>query len=87
MKESGLRDKVIEEIDLIPEHKLSEIYDLVHYFRIGLQQSKEGANPIMKFAGCWQDMPDEEFTEFLEEIGQRRKHAFSGRRNNEAGID
>jgi hypothetical protein len=87
MKGSGIRDKVMEEIKLIPEHKLSEVYDLIHYFRIGLQQSKEDMDRIMKFAGCWQDMPDEVFSEFLEEIGQRRQQAFSRWRSSEAGID
>ena len=33
-----LQDQLIEEIKLIPEEKLAEIYDLIHYFRLGLKQ-------------------------------------------------
>jgi hypothetical protein len=33
----------------------------------------------MKFAGCWKDMPEKIFNEFLQDIGQRRKKAFSRR--------
>jgi len=31
-----VRDRLIEEIQLIPEEKLAEIFDLLHYFRLGL---------------------------------------------------
>lgn len=87
MGESAIRDKLMDEVKLIPEHKLSEVYDFIHYFRIGLQQFKENMGQIiqiMQFAGCWKDMPEEVFNEFLEEVGQRRKQAFSRRRRSEA---
>ncbi|MBE9058354.1 hypothetical protein [Sphaerospermopsis sp. LEGE 08334] len=32
-----LIDKIIQELRDIPEDKLAEIYDLIHYFRIGLE--------------------------------------------------
>jgi hypothetical protein len=30
--------KIIQELQDIPEEKLAEIYDLIHYFRVGLNQ-------------------------------------------------
>ncbi|MBI5043234.1 MAG: hypothetical protein HZC10_05270 [Nitrospirae bacterium] len=84
MKELLIRERVIDEIKLIPDHKLSEVYEFIHYFRIGLQKSKGGIDQTMKFAGCWKDMPEQLFKEFLEDTKQRRKQAFSRRRNNEA---
>ena len=33
-----LIDKIIQELQNIPEEKLAEIYDLIHYFRLGLSQ-------------------------------------------------
>ena len=86
MGESIIRDKVMEEIKLIPEHKLSEGYDFIHYFRIGLQKSKVNINQIMQFAGCWKDMSEDLFNDFLEEISKRRSQAFAGRRDGEASI-
>ncbi|HLG30380.1 MAG TPA: hypothetical protein VI387_09240 [Candidatus Brocadiales bacterium] len=86
MKKSIVRDKVMEEIKLLPEHKLSEVYDFIHYFRIGLQKSKGNVDQIMNFAGCWKDMPEKLFNEFLEDIGKRRKQAFTRRRSGEASI-
>lgn len=86
MEKAITRENLYEEIELIPEHKLSEIYDFVHYFRLSLQNFKENKDQIMKFAGCWKDMPEEMFNEFLEETAQRRKQAFSRRERDEASI-
>lgn len=86
MAESIIRDRVIEEIKHIPENRLPEVYDFLHFFRLGLQKSRGSAEQMMKFAGCWDDMPDEVFDDFYEEIRQRRELAFSRRRRSEAGI-
>ncbi len=86
MGKSIICDQVIEELKLIPQDKLLEVYDFIHYFRVGLEQSKENKDIIMKFAGCWGDLPDEVFNEFLEEIGQRRQLAFSRRLRGETSI-
>ena len=36
-----LEKKIIAELKQIPEHKLGEIYDLIHYFRIGLAHENQ----------------------------------------------
>ena len=82
MSQSITRNKVMEEIQLIPEHKLEEVYDFVHYFRIDLGEAVLGGKEeIMKFAGSWSDLPDEVFQEFTREISERRAQAFSQRRS------
>ncbi|MEW6095515.1 MAG: hypothetical protein AB1567_03170 [bacterium] len=86
MRESVIRDKVMEEIKLIPEDKLSEIYDVIHYFWVGLQKSNVNINQIMQFAGCWNDIPEDVFNNFLEETRQRRSQAFSRRRGGGTSI-
>lgn len=35
-----LQKQLIEEIELIPADKYEEIYDLLHYFRLGLMREK-----------------------------------------------
>ena len=32
--------KIIDELNEIPEDKLNQIYELIHYFRLGLNQEK-----------------------------------------------
>jgi hypothetical protein len=38
MQDTELQTQIIEEIKQIPDDKLVEIYDLIHYFRLGLSQ-------------------------------------------------
>jgi len=35
-----LAEKIIKEVNLIPATKLPEVYDFIHYFRIGIEQSQ-----------------------------------------------
>lgn len=35
-----LQEQILNEIKQVPNDKLVEIYDLIHYFRIGLEQEK-----------------------------------------------
>jgi len=81
-----IKNKIINELNRIPDYKLAEIYDFVHYYRLGLQQSVENIDKIMEFAGCWNDMPERVFDEFISDIVKRRKQAFSGRRSGEKSI-
>jgi hypothetical protein len=86
MKTTRVRKKVLEEIKLIPEEKLPEILNFIHHVRQDVQLSNIKSNRKESFAGCWRDMPDEVYNEFVSEITQRRQAAFSRRRNGESGI-
>ncbi|MEA5419495.1 hypothetical protein VB712_09680 [Spirulina sp. CCNP1310] len=80
-----IKNKVLQEIDLIPEDRLIDLYNFIHDFRLGLEKSQKTNNkPISAFAGCWQDMPDEIFNDFTTEIKQRRQQAFTRRRGDES---
>jgi hypothetical protein len=79
MNVSTLRTRVLEEIRLIPENKLPDLYDFIRYFRLSLEASKGNGKQIMQFAGCWQDMPDEIFTELSAELAERRRRTFPQR--------
>ncbi len=35
-----LIQKIVQELQDIPEEKLAEIYDLIHYFRLGIGRKK-----------------------------------------------
>lgn len=87
MDSLNLRTKVITEINLVPLDKLEELYNFIHYFRLGIEVSQPLPNKNMQFAGCWNDMSDEVFTNFNEEIITRRHQSFSGRRSDEAILD
>lgn len=78
-----IKNKVLQEIELIPEDRLADLYNFIHYFRLGSEKSQNTKpKSIMAFAGCWKDMSDEMFTDFTVEITQRRQ-ASTRRRGNE----
>ena len=77
------QNQIIAEINLIPEDKRKELYELIHQFRIGLDRSKHNQDEIMQFAGSWLDMPEEDFSDFCEEIEQRRQATSSRRFDDE----
>jgi len=33
-----LKEKIIQELQNLPKDKLSELYDIIHHFRLGLEQ-------------------------------------------------
>lgn len=57
--------KIIDELNEIPEEKLIQIYELIHYFRLGLKQ--ESTDP--------DDTPTEQI---IEGIQQGMKEALAG---------
>ncbi len=83
MNNSDLRTKILEEVQNIPEDQLIKLYSLVHSFRLGSDSnsipSQIPSQSIMQFAGCWNDLPEETYTELLVDISQRRQQAFSQR--------
>ncbi len=59
-----LQQQIIDEIQHIPESRLAEVYDLIHYFRLGLQyeakQSQQTKNkyPLRGLAINYQNPTD-----------------------------
>ena len=43
-----LLEKLIQELQNIPEEELAKIYDIIHYFRLGLNQEKTPALTVNK---------------------------------------
>lgn len=83
-----IKSKVLQEIDLIPEDRLTDVYHFIHDFRMGLENSRiANTSSILSFAGCWKDMPNDMFTEFSDEIELRRQQAFHRRRKDEGSSD
>lgn len=87
MDSFNLRTKVITEINLVPAEKLEELYNFIHYWRLNGESSPGLLEQTMQFAGCWNDMSDETFANFSEEINIRRQQAFFERRSDETSFD
>jgi len=72
-----LREQLITEIQRLPDSRLQEVYDVIHFFRLGLNSVKpDKPVNIRQFAGAWSDMDDAVFAEFDKEWRERRQRAF-----------
>lgn len=91
MTSMELRERLLDEIQRIPDTKIAEIFDLIHFFRIGLatvpHEAEAPDTMINQFAGCWSDMPEQEFMAFESELQSRRHASFGQRRLNETNAD
>jgi hypothetical protein len=51
-----LLQQIIQELQALPEDKLAEIYDLIHYYRLGLTQASDEppaeSNNAPRTLGC-----------------------------------
>jgi hypothetical protein len=81
MSNPKLRERIAEEIGRLPESRLAEVFNLLHFFRMGVESAQSAnAGDVMQFAGAWQDMSQPDFDRFSEEIAARRRAAFDRRR-------
>lgn len=79
---AGIKEKIIEEVEKIPEDKIAEVYDFVHLFRIGIESQrriiKDKRQVALKFFGIWKNMSDKEKA-VLADIQLRRQRTFRER--------
>lgn len=80
MSEPAMRELVLNEVQQIPEDRLAEIYDVIHFFRVGVETTRVSGSNVMRFAGAWAEMSADEFEGFVSDISRRRVQAFTERR-------
>ena len=74
------RQQLAEEIASIPDDKLTDLFDIIHRYRLDLDaQASNDGSERNSFAGIWADMTDEDFHGLLRDIEERRRNAFSNR--------
>lgn len=84
MTASELRDQLQLEIRDLPDSRLQEVYDLIHFFRLALELEQAPSQPdVMRFAGIWKDSYDHDGLEA--QLRERRRTAFSTRRRHVSG--
>lgn len=78
----SIKEKIKSEVEKIPEDKITELYNIIHSFRISIAskrgETKGSRDTALKFFGIWKGMSPEE-AGALEEIQSRRKRTFRER--------
>lgn len=79
---ASVKEKIIKEVEKIPEEKIAELYNVVHLFRTGIENKKKAVkdrrSEAVKFFGIWKGMSAEE-SAVLEAIQARRKRTYRER--------
>jgi hypothetical protein len=79
---ASVKEKIIKEVEKIPEEKIAELYKVIHLFRTGIKSRKRAVKDrrieALKFFGIWKDMSSEE-SAVLDEIQARRKQTYRER--------
>jgi hypothetical protein len=71
-----IKEQLFQEIESTPENLLEETLNFLKSLKtqsLNLERSEHKINEIMKFAGSWSDIFEEDFADFCEEIEQRRQ--------------
>ena len=48
MTTTEIRQQLVREIDRIPDDRLGEVFDVLHYFRLGLEFSARPVEPVRR---------------------------------------
>ena len=82
MDKQALKDKLMKEIEALPQDRIGELYDIIHYVRLGLglegKERKGTKKKALEFFGAWRDITPEE-SRVLEEIQLRRERTLRAR--------
>ena len=79
---AGIKEKIIREVEKLPQDKIAEIYDFIHLYRIGIERQKKGVKDkrqaALKFFGIWRNLSNKERAA-LDDIKSRRQRTFRER--------
>ncbi len=84
-------NNIYEKLYKIPKEKLAEVNDFIEFIlkqrsKAEKRRNHQNREKILEFAGIWEEMREDKFEDFMEEIRDRRKKFFS-RRPNETSLD
>jgi hypothetical protein len=60
-------NQIIEEINQIPIEHLTSLYYFIHSFNKQSDNNKLQKENLLKFAGSWADMSENDFKEYIEQ--------------------
>ncbi len=79
---AGIKERIIKEVERLPEDKIAEVYDLIHLFRIGIESQrktiKDKRQEALRLFGIWKNISSRE-SAVLDEIQSRRQRTFRER--------
>lgn len=61
---AGIKERIIKEVDKLPEDKIAEVYDIIYLFRIGIESQrkvvKDKRHEALRLFGIWRNLSSKE---------------------------
>jgi len=68
-------EKVLKEIRELPPWNREKLFEIIHYFRMGISmEENHKLKDIKRFAGMWKDMSQEEINTLLSTYNDRENY-------------
>lgn len=68
---------ILEELNYIPADKLGELHVFINTLKSHTEKSEKKRKKILSFAGAFNDMPQNDYDEFVKETRNTRAELFS----------
>ena len=70
-------NKLYEELKEVPVDKLEELYLIIQAYSSKYKMDRTNAHKILTFAGCFNEMSQQDFDEFVQETKKTRQELFN----------
>lgn len=69
-------DTILKELKEVPLNRLQDLYSFIRSLKADVKRSDTSREKILSFAGCFSDMTDKQYDEFVEETKKTRATLF-----------
>ncbi len=77
MKERNIYKSVLQKLSTIPIEYLSEVDNFLATLSKDIKSKEKNRDNILKLAGSWNDMPDNDFEDYMKSIKDSRNNMFN----------
>jgi hypothetical protein len=67
---------ILDEIKDVPASRLEELYQFVHSLTSNTIKTEASRKKILSFGGCFSDMSEEDYSDFVHQTTSTRKQLF-----------
>jgi hypothetical protein len=68
---------IINELNQIPVDFLLDVYNMLHSFKNKIDDRSTNRLNVLQFAGSWNDMSDDDFSDYKSEIERSKNEMFN----------
>ncbi len=67
---------ILKELKNIPADRLKDLYSIINSLKANKKKPASNRKKILSFAGCFSDMTEEDYSDFIHEVQKTRNNLF-----------